>query len=404
MKVTPIIELLEQRIGLDHEALGPSVLPMAIAERMRAVGVTDPTVYAVLLEQRPEEFATLADQLVVPETWFFRGSGLFEELTRQVAAGLPVDRPFRALCLPCSTGEEPYTLAIALVDGGIPGDRWMIDAIDLSSRHIELARRGVYRDFSFRENHPGLRERYFHASADGWQLDDCIRQRVTFRLGNLIDPELANEAAGTYDLILCRNLLIYLTPAARQLALNSLERILTATGLLAVGHAEPQALADRAFYRVGPESLFLFRRGPISAAAPIAHSPRLQPRLTIEAPTPPAVRTSAPAPKAVPSESLLVGARRYADAGQLEDALRACYAHIHAVGPSAEAYSLLGMIQQARGDTTATADAFRRTLYLDPDNRDALTYTMLHATRQGETSRAEELRSRLARTKTEDHS
>jgi chemotaxis protein methyltransferase WspC len=403
MSIAPIIHLLEQRIGLDHEALGASVLPTAIAERMRAVGVTDQSVYAVLLEQRPDEFATLIDQLVVPETWFFRGSGLFEELARQIAAALPADRPYRALCLPCSTGEEPYTLAIALIEGGIPEHRWTIDAIDLSSRHIEAAQRGIYRELSFRQNHPELRERYFHALADGWQLDERIRQRVNFRLGNLLDPVLADEAAGTYDLILCRNLLIYMTPAARQRALNALERMLTAKGLLAVGHAEPQAVAGRAFRRVGPESLFLFSRGPISAAAPIANPPRIQPRATIKTASTAKVPLPTPVTKPAPTEDLLIGARRFADAGQLEEALQACHAHIRASGPSAEAYSLLGMIQQARGDTTATADAFRRSLYLDPDNRDALTYTMLHAARAGETSRAEELRDRLARTKVEDH-
>ncbi len=198
-------------------------------------------------------------------------------------------------------------------------------------------------------------------------------------------------------------MLIYLTASARQRALNALERMLTAKGLLAVGHAEPQSLADRAFRRVGPESLFLFSRKQVSDMMPIATSHPIRSRHTTMTASVSTVSVQTPVPKSAPNENLLVGARQFADGGQLEEALQACQAHLRAVGPSAEAYSLVGLIQQARGDTTATAEAFRKSLYLDPDNRDALTYTMLNAARQGEASRAAELRDRLARTKGEEH-
>jgi chemotaxis protein methyltransferase WspC len=86
-----------------------------------------------------------------------------------------------------------------------------------------------------------------------------------------------------------------------------------------------------------------------------------------------------------------------ADAGRLDEALAACEAHL-ASGPSADCFSLLGVIQQARGDRDAAAAAFRKALYLDPDHREALTHAMLQSDREGDTGRAAALRARLART------
>jgi chemotaxis protein methyltransferase WspC len=255
MNLAPVIGLLERRIGLDPASLGPSVLPSAVADRMRAVSLTDPLAYAGHVANRPEEFEALVDRLIVPETWFFRGTGLFDFLAREAVAA----PSFRALSLPCSTGEEPYSLAMALLDSGLDPERWAVDGIDLSPRLITAARRGVYREFAFRQTDPGSRARYFRPVADGWELEPRVRERVRFQVGNVLDPALLPDKSKSYDLILCRNLLIYLTPAARRQALETLERLLAPGGLLAVGHAEPQVLADRPFRRVGLESYFLFR-------------------------------------------------------------------------------------------------------------------------------------------------
>lgn len=386
MKLDAIAALLERRIGLDPASLGPSALPDAVAERVRLTGVTDAAGYATLLDARPEEFAALVDKLLVPETWFFRGGGLFAELARLVAAALPTGRAFRALSLPCSTGEEPYSLAIALLEAGVPQNRWAIDGVDLSPRHLEAARRGVYRELSFRQTEPRLRDRYFRPTADGWQLEASVLGSVRFRTGNVLEP----PGADAYDLILCRNLLIYLTPAARSRALDALVALLPLGGLLAVGHAEPPALAGRGFGRVGPESHFLFRR---EAPPPASARPVVRPRAVARAPLPP---LPVPPPP-VAAEEPLVSARRLADAGRLEDALAACRSHLKSVAPTAPAYNLLGAIQQARGDATAADDAFRKALYLDPDDRDALTHALLLADRTGDADRATALRERLNR-------
>jgi chemotaxis protein methyltransferase WspC len=420
MSLAPVVSLLERRIGLDSASLGPTAVPAAVADRMRTLGLADPSAYAARLAEQADEFDTLVDRLVVPETWFCRGTGLFDELARQAAAYSPktpklrpapsplrggAAAPFRALSLPCSTGEEPYSLAIALLEAGLAPEWWTIDGVDLSPRLINAARRGVYRELSFRETDPGLRGRYFRPVADGWELDARVRALVRFHVGNLVDPGLLPGQSGAYNLILCRNLLIYLTPAARRQALTALERLLAPGGWLAVGHAEPRVLDGRPFRRVGPESYFLFRREPAPGPRP---APEVGPGRApppAETPTPvPEARDAGsasrtpPAPTgAVPEEEPLAQARRLADAGRLDEALAECQARLRQGRPSADLFGLLGVIQQARGESNAAADAFRKALYLDPDHGEALVHAMLLAVRRGDAGRAAALRDRLAR-------
>jgi chemotaxis protein methyltransferase WspC len=407
MNLAPVADLLARRIGLDPASLGAAALPAAVAEGMRALGLTDPVAYAGALIDRPEAFDALADRLVVAETWFFRGGELFAELARQTAA-LPAlaGRPFRALSVPCSSGEEPYSLAIALLEAGLPPGRWAVEGIDLSPRLIEVARRGEYREFSFRQTDPALRERYFRPVGDRWELSDRVRGLVRFRVGNLLAPTFAADVPGPYDLVLCRNLLIYLTPAARRQALAALERLLAPGGLLAVGHAEPQVLAGRPFRRTGAESLFLFRHEPAPVDCGLKRGPAADaagsPRRGAPAASAAGFRSrnpqSAPAPAPLPAEEGgLARARRLADAGRLDEALAECQSHLQRAGASADAYCLLGVIQQARGDTGAAAAAFRRVLYLARDHREALTHAMLLAAQRGDGAQASALRERLQR-------
>src|SRR5262249_5758451 len=145
---------------------------------------------------------------------------------------------YRVLSVPCSTGEEPYSLALALLEAGVAPSSWQIDAVDLSPRHIERAGRGVFGEFSFRQTPPELRQRYFRRIAAGWEPEPALRALVRFRQGNLLAAFfLAGEEP--FDLIFCRNLFIYLLPAARRRALETLDRLLAAEGWLCMGHAEP---------------------------------------------------------------------------------------------------------------------------------------------------------------------
>jgi len=389
-------ELLQRRIGLDPASLGATVVRGAVEERLRATRL-DVAAYARRLADSPDELQALIEHVVVPETWFFRGPGLFEELAQHISSLR--ERPAHALSLACSTGEEPYSLAMALAEAGVGSDRCTIDGIDLSERSLAAARRGVYRELSFRQTDPARRGRHFHPAGDGWQLNDAIRERVRFRVGNLADPSLLAGESARYQVVLCRNVLIYLTPAGRRQALDTVQRLLAPEGLFAVGHAEPQLLAGRPFTRCGAESLFLFRFGTADAPAggardgPGLKTPRARKSRAAAKSGPTTGVITGPA-RAEPAaaEPPLLRARRLADANQLDAALAECQRLIDA-GPTADAFSLQGVIHQARGQSVAAAEAFRKALYLDPNHREALAHSLALA----DDSRAAVLRDRLAR-------
>src|SRR5262249_20121395 len=160
MNLAPVTDLLRERIGLDPETLGAATLPRAVQARLTALGLTAPAEYAARLAGDPQELRALLADLTVPETWFFRGGDLFTHLAATVR-GRPPGTQYRVLSVACSTGEEPYSLAIALFEAGQSPDTWTIDALDLNANSVERARLGLFGELSFRQTDPALRQRYF---------------------------------------------------------------------------------------------------------------------------------------------------------------------------------------------------------------------------------------------------
>jgi chemotaxis protein methyltransferase WspC len=388
MNLTPVIELLRERIGLAPEALGPTVLSSAVEARMRRLGVAAAADYAACLTADLQEFEALAAEVTVPETWFFRGGDVFTFLAGHIARAVrlrPAGRRYAILSVPCSTGEEPYSLALTLVESGVAPSSWQIDGVDLSARLIERACQGRFGEFAFRQTSPELRQRYFRPLAGSWELDPAMRALVRFRQGNLLAPFfLAGEEP--FDLIFCRNLFIYLHPTARQRALETLDGLLAPQGLLCMGHAEPLESLGPGFVRTGPEGGFLYQRRAAPESPPASAAwPR---REAVPTPAVP------PAPAAV---DLLDQARQQADRGQLDEALATCRIIQSRSGASALLFNLVGELYQARQEKDEARRCFHRALYLDPEHRDALTHLMLLCQEQGDHEQAARLRRRLER-------
>jgi chemotaxis protein methyltransferase WspC len=399
MNLAPVIELLQQRTGLDPEALGRNSVRSAVAARMRDLRLGDIIDYSALLGSDPGEFHRLIDEVVVPETWFLRGGELFFYLAqhiRTVLGGRKESERFRVLSVPCSTGEEPYSLALALAETAVGLQRCTIDAIDVSPGAIEEAHRGLYPEWSFRQMKPELRQRYFQPRGTAWQIDASLRSSVRFSTGNLLDPAfLLHERP--YDLIFCRNLFIYLHPAARQQGRDTLLRLLAPEGLLCLGHAESLDPEDGRFERAGPAGYFLYRRTqgtrmPRPIRVPPAKKAHRRP-----APVRTPVNLPAPVKQPEPVMDLVSRARRQADSGQLAAALASCQAAQDRSGPSADLYNLMGVILQAKHDLAEATQHFRKALYLDPNHPEALMHLMLLAQMRGDHIQAELLRQRLRR-------
>jgi len=393
MDLAPVSDFLRERIGLEPATLGPTALPRALKARMDALGFTVPADYVARLSADPSEFQELVADVTVQETWFFRGGDLFGYLAGRIAEALrdaPARRPYRILSVPCSTGEEPYSLAIALVEAGVMPERWQIRAVDLSLRHIERARQGRFTDFAFRQTPPLLRQQYFR-SADGiWELAPNIRALVQFSQGNLLDPFFL-QGQERFDLAFCRNLFIYMHPSARRRALDALDRVLALQGLLCVGHAEPLEFLDARFERAGPEPYFLYRRVSAASRAVTVASQAMTSavaRLPVE-PASTSVRATA--------VDALGEARRLADGGEVDEAMARCEALLAHEGPTADLFSLIGELHQARQETDQALRSFERALYLEPAHYQSLTHLMLLLQEKGDAQQAARLRGRLER-------
>jgi chemotaxis protein methyltransferase WspC len=381
MNLAPVLAVLSRLLGLDPATLGPSTVRLAVEAGFFASGLATPEQYAARLEADPAALGQMADALAVPETWFFRGGDLFwylAEHARQMVRSRP-GQPFRALSLPCSTGEEPYSLAIACAEGGLSEASVRILGVDLSARLLGLAARGQYSAMSFRQFPEGLRHRYFRQEGGEWAVVPEVKAYVSFQQGNLITPGLLIQER-PFDVVFCRNLFIYLTPAARQQAMGTLARLVRAGGLLCTGHAEPVPAAETRFERAGPDGMFLFRR---------VEAERV--------PSPPRAVSFVPPAAAPIAEDHLARARREADAGNFAEALRACLEEEARRGPTAQTQALLGLLYQSRHEAQKAAHHFRRALYLDPNHREAIMHLMLLCDQAGDRVQAAALRGRLQR-------
>ena len=263
-------ELLRRRIGLDPASSGPGLLSRARRARMKVLGIdeSDAERYHTLVSRSDREFQALVEEVVVPESWFFRDEHPFALLADRAGVGWLVDParpPLRALSLPCAGGEEPYSLAIALLDRGLPTSRFRVDAVDVSLAVLESARRAVYTLNAVRSKDLSFRDRHFRLTPAGYELSSGVKSAVEFQSGNVLDPELLADQP-PYDVIFCRNLLIYFDDPARRLALANLDRLLSPSGLLFVGHAEQLGMLSTRFRRAADRRNFAFERVPNDVA------------------------------------------------------------------------------------------------------------------------------------------
>ncbi|MFH7321623.1 CheR family methyltransferase, partial [Desulfurivibrio sp. D14AmB] len=144
--------ILQQAIGLKITSLSQSSIERVMKRRLAALGLESLDDYLGRLKSSPQELKTLIEEVVIPETWFFRDGESYTFLAGFLRQQLKPtgNRPLRILSIPCSTGEEPYSIAITALQAGWPPYLLRVDAVDISVRAIELARRGEYRPNSFR--------------------------------------------------------------------------------------------------------------------------------------------------------------------------------------------------------------------------------------------------------------
>lgn len=405
--------MLRDVIGLSTETVGASVIRHALTRRMVACGLPTLDAYRSYLAENRRERQELIDCVIVPETWFFRDREAFAAMTRHAREIRSDDRPLRLLSLPCSTGEEPYSMAMALFGAGFGPQDFTIDAIDVSSRNLVLAERAVYGRNSFRGGDLAFRGRYFDALEGGFRPHETVRRQVRFTLGNVLDSTRVVER-DAYDIVFCRNLLIYFDRETQASALALLRQALTQRGLLLVGPGESGLPSLHGFSSARLPRAFAFTKavsapeGPARPLAAAKSSPRRKAPAPAASPPPsgpkPRPFSARPAPAPTPATSSpadeaagLAAIESAANAGRLTEARAAAERHIAAFGPSAEVFYLLGLAQDADDAEEEAARNYRKALYLAPDHRQALAHLRLLLQRRGDESGARALADRLER-------
>jgi len=192
-------------------------------------------------ENADDEWSRLMDVITVPETFFWREPDQIHALSKVLMPEFVASKggePIRIVSIPCSSGEEPLTIAISLLEEGW-FDRTSVEiyAGDISQRAIKRAQNGLYREFSFRNMKPEMRDKYFTKQEGGWRISPSVSSKIIFDVTNLFD-ESYYERIDMAHIIFCRNVFIYFSTDAIQRALKIFYRRLKTPGYLCTGASE----------------------------------------------------------------------------------------------------------------------------------------------------------------------
>jgi chemotaxis protein methyltransferase WspC len=407
MALSQIIALLQQTIGLDVASVGVALIERAVKQRLNANELRNVSEYADLLRRSESELQNLIEAVVIPESFFFRYPEGFVALRQIVLEQFLLgSRSIRVISVPCSTGEEPFSIVMTLFDAGLSSDKFRIDAVDISARALDIAAAGVFGRNSFRGADLEFRDRYFEKANDGFRLCDSVRKCVQFDQGNVLE-ERFGFGAEPYDFIFCRNLLIYFDAQSQGRAIKNLKRLLAPDGLLFVGSAEAGLLSPHGFDSARLPMAFAFRHSDSVTikAVPKLKQAKLSLRATASRTGPCRKPVVAPLGKGISgtakqeTKSLpdLELASRLADQGQLVEAAQICERSLREKGPSACAFYLLGLIRDCAGERQQADLFYRKALYLEPDHHEALIHLALLNEKSGNDATAKVFKDRARR-------
>jgi len=349
-----------------------------------------------------QEIEILASHLTISETYFWREPRVFEALVKQILPELirvreKGERRLRIWSAGCASGEEPYSIAIALRRLLPVPEDWRITilATDINPGILSRAMAGVYGEWSFRGLHKRLKEEYFHRKEDGrFEILPEIRKMVTFAYLNLVEDLYPSPLNNTnaMDLIFCRNVLMYFTPERAVQVGQRLYNSLVDGGWLMVGASElsqftfpqfasvhfPGAIVYRRETRESRPSE-VFRLEEISSPPPLRESTRIQ---VVESASPTQATYAKVLDRSVPGRDIAAPVkqqgeeatfditlkiRALADRGNLAEALSACDEAIAADKLDPEMHYLRAIILQEQNGHGEAIAALKRALYLDPN-------------------------------------
>ncbi len=395
-------------------------LRISLVTRATRFDFTDYQDYFRLLASDEAEFKELMNLVTINETSFFRFPAQFnalrDRIIPEIVDTIPrgASRQFRVWSAGCSTGEEPYTIAMTLLDSALEAMGHGIEVVgtDVSTQALERARKGVYPDRAFSNLEPMLRTRWFDPVDGGHRPVKRVRDACSFHYHNLIKEPYPLALMSNWDVIFCRNVTIYFRVDSTRRVVDHFFDALNPGGYLFIGHSETLTSISERFEPVEIDGVFLYRKPPAKRALSFEEIvARRQRRTDPSRPRSESVRTgrrvgtlsrSAEPPvepdrvgallaeahllleQACAAQALvladdalklepknvdahLLAAFAYADLGKLDEAMGQAEEVLRTFPLTAAARYIMGIIHQQRGDVDSALTDFRKTIYIDSD-------------------------------------
>ena len=248
-----ICDFVYRRSGMSYGETKRYFVERRVSDRMERTGLGSVQAYIAHLIADRAEAEQLINSFTVNETYFYREEHqlrcLSTSLLPGIVAAMVAGEKLRLWSVPCSSGEEAYSLAIWLLENWPLVDAYHVEIIgsDIDTRALEAAQIGFYGERALARLPDAARERYFEPARDGQRrIIQDLRESVSYRPANLVD-EAGMAAHGVFDVIFCRNVLIYFDEAARRIAARHLFAALKPGGFVCLGHTESMGRISDAF-------------------------------------------------------------------------------------------------------------------------------------------------------------
>ncbi|MDR7276249.1 protein-glutamate O-methyltransferase CheR [Catenuloplanes atrovinosus] len=382
--------LLAERLGMTFDAKRDDLLAEVLRTRAEQHRMSERD-YLDRLTADPEraELRALAEVVTINETYFFRNIEQFHALAEvaipdRMRARASV-KALRLLSVGCSSGEEPYTLAAVTLER-VPSE-WHVSIVglDINRAVLRRAAAGRYGSWSLRETPASIRQRWFHARDGGVEVDQRLRARVQFVEHNVVNDDPVLWAHQSYDVIFCRNMLMYLTDEVRRGTIARITRALAPGGYLFLGHTDSLGSRPEGLEVRHTHGTFYYRRTEQAMApAPAVREPRIPPATP---PTAPPLRgyeralsllreerfhealtavESVPAPESRLPRVLVLRGALLAHAGDTGRAAALCERLVAEDALNADAHYVIGVCHEGDASPAAAGRHHQLAAYLDP--------------------------------------
>lgn len=377
--VQTIEGILRQEAGLNIASLGKNSIKKALTRRMRTLSIEHVPAYISLIKKSKKELHTFIDEIAINETWFYRDEAPFNTLSIYALSCLKnyPEQPLHLLSVPCSTGEEPYSMAISLLEAGLTDDQYTIDAIDISTRSLTQARNGIYTKNSFRGQSTRFQKRYFEESGrGGYRIKERVRKNISFYKGNLFNLSLP-LIPRSYNCIFCRNLFIYLDTNFHGQVIDTLANLLRDDGLLFIGHSESGLFTDSPFQPAPfPKAFSYFKKNQSRMCHSLNESGYFNDtihNLPLQEQTKNGANSGTKATHQPNNEDLTIkNAQNHHKNNQPAEAIQIYERIIQKKGPSAQIFYHMGAIFYETHDIDNSIKILKKAIYLDPDLIEAI--------------------------------